>query len=57
MCDTSAGAIYGYNSSCSNPGSAGKSTTFNCTPDFGNIGDVRTDRMDVQFAEARREIA
>ena len=39
VCDTSAGAIYGYNASCSNPGSAGKSTTFNCTPDFGNIAD------------------
>ena len=39
VCDTSAGAIYGYNSSCSNPGSAGKSTTFNCTPDYGDIAD------------------
>ena len=39
MCDTSAGAIYGYNASCSVPGSAGKSTTFNCTPDFGDIAD------------------
>jgi PKD repeat protein len=39
VCDTSAGAIYGYNASCSVPGSAGKSTTFNCTPDFGNIAD------------------
>ncbi len=39
VCDTSNGAIYGYNASCSIPGSAGKSTTFNCTPDFGNIAD------------------
>ena len=39
VCDTSTGAIYGYNASCSNPGSAGKSTTFNCTPDFGDIAD------------------
>ena len=38
----SKGAIYGYNASCSIPGGAGKSTTFNCTADYGNIvdGDV-----------------
>ena len=39
VCDTSNGAIYGYNASCSVPGSAGKSTTFNCTADYGNIAD------------------
>ncbi|MDA0170138.1 PKD domain-containing protein [Solirubrobacter taibaiensis] len=42
VCDTSKGAIYGYNASCSVPGSAGKATTFTCTADYGNIvdGDV-----------------
>ncbi len=42
VCDTSKGAIYGYNASCSIPGGAGKSTTFTCTADYGNIvdGDV-----------------
>ena len=39
MCDTSKGAIYGYNASCSVPGGAGKSTTFNCTADYGDIAD------------------
>ena len=39
VCDTSKGAIYGYNASCSVPGSAGKSTTFNCTANYGNIAD------------------
>ena len=39
MCDTSTGAIYGYNASCSVPGSAGKSTTFNCTANYGDIAD------------------
>jgi plastocyanin len=38
-CDTSAGDIYGYSASCSVPGSAGKSTTFTCTADYGAIAD------------------
>ena len=42
VCDASTGAIYGYNAACSIPGGAGKSTTFTCTADYGNIvdGDV-----------------
>jgi PKD repeat protein len=42
VCNTSGGAIYGYNASCSVPGSAGKATTFNCTANYGEIvdGDV-----------------
>ena len=39
LCDASAGKIYGYNAACSVPGSAGKSTTFSCTADFGAIPD------------------
>ena len=39
LCDASAGKIYGYNAPCSVPGSAGKSTTFSCTADFGAIPD------------------
>ncbi len=39
LCDASAGKIYGYNTACSVPGSAGKSTTFSCTADFGAIPD------------------
>ena len=39
VCDTSKGAIYGYNASCSVPGGAGKATTFNCTADYGKIAD------------------
>lgn len=39
VCDTSKGAIYGYNASCSVPGSAGKSTTFNCNANYGEIAD------------------
>ena len=39
VCDTSKGAIYGYNASCSVPGGGGKSTTFTCTADYGNIAD------------------
>ena len=39
VCDTNAGYIYGYNASCSVPGSAGKSTTFSCTADYGAIPD------------------
>ncbi len=39
VCDTSKGAIYGYNASCSVPGGAGKSTTFNCTANYGEIAD------------------
>ena len=38
-CDTNAGDIYGYNASCSVPGTAGKSTTFSCTADYGAVAD------------------
>jgi plastocyanin len=38
-CDSTAGDIYGYNASCSVPGSAGKSTTFTCTADYGAMPD------------------
>jgi plastocyanin len=38
-CDTSAGDVYGYSASCSVPGSAGKSTAFTCTADYGAIAD------------------
>ena len=38
-CDTNAGDIYGYNASCSVPGSGGKSTTFSCTADYGAVAD------------------
>ncbi len=38
-CDTNAGDIYGYNASCSVPGSAGKATTFSCTADYGAMPD------------------
>ena len=39
LCDTNAGKIYGHNPACSVPGSAGKSTTFTCTADYGAIAD------------------
>ena len=39
LCDTNVGAIYGHNPACSVPGSAGKSTTFSCTADYGQIPD------------------
>jgi plastocyanin len=39
VCDKSAGEIYGYNAACSVPASAGKSTTFSCTADYGAIPD------------------
>ena len=39
VCDASKGAIYGYNASCSVPGGAGKSTTFNCNANYGEIAD------------------
>jgi plastocyanin len=38
-CDTTAGEIYGYNASCSVPGSGGKSTTFTCTADYAAMPD------------------
>jgi PKD repeat protein len=38
-CDAAAGDIYGYNASCSVPGSAGRSTTFTCTADYGAMPD------------------
>jgi PKD repeat protein len=38
-CDTTAGEIYGYNASCSVPGSGGKSTMFTCTADYGAMPD------------------
>ena len=40
LCDKNAGSIYGHNPACSVPGSAGKSTTFTCTADYG--ADRRT---------------
>ena len=39
LCDKSTGAIYGYNPACSAPGGAGKSTTFTCTADYGQVPD------------------
>ena len=39
LCDTSAGSIYGYNTGCSVPGSGGKTTTFTCTADYGQVAD------------------
>ena len=33
------GHIYGYNTGCSVPGSAGKTTTFTCTADYGQVAD------------------
>ena len=39
LCDKNTGAIYGHNPACSVPGSAGKSTTFSCTADYGQIPD------------------
>ena len=38
-CDTTAGDVYGYNASCSVPGTGGKSTTFTCTADYGAMPD------------------
>jgi PKD repeat protein len=39
VCDKNAGMIYGHNPACSVPGSAGKSTTFSCTADYGVVPD------------------
>ncbi len=39
LCDKNTGAIYGHNPACSVPGSAGKSTTFSCTADYGQVPD------------------
>ncbi len=39
VCDTSKGASYGYNASCSVPGGGGKSTTFTCSANYGDIAD------------------
>ena len=39
LCDKNTGAIYGHNPACSVPGSAGKSTTFTCTADYGQVAD------------------
>jgi PKD repeat protein len=39
LCDTGAGYIYGYSSSCSVPAGGGKSTTFSCTADYGAAPD------------------
>ncbi len=36
ICDKNAGFIFGYNSACSVPAGAGKSTTFTCTADFAS---------------------
>jgi hypothetical protein len=38
-CEKSSGAIYGYNGACSVPAGGGKSTTFSCTADYGQIPD------------------
>lgn len=38
-CDKNAGDVYGYSASCSVPGTAGKSTTFSCTADYGAAAD------------------
>src|SRR3954447_7952839 len=37
VCDSATGAIYGHNPSCSVPAGAGKSTTFTCTADYGQV--------------------
>ena len=39
LCDKGTGAIYGYNPACSVPDGAGKSTTFTCTADYGQVAD------------------
>ena len=39
LCDKNGGAIYGHNPACSVPGSAGKTTTFTCTADYGQVAD------------------
>jgi plastocyanin len=39
LCDKNTGAIYGHNPACSVPGGAGKSTTFGCTADYGQVPD------------------
>ena len=36
LCDASKGFIYGYTPACSMPAGAGKSTSFNCTADYGS---------------------
>ncbi|HET8951781.1 MAG TPA: PKD domain-containing protein, partial [Solirubrobacteraceae bacterium] len=36
LCNSAAGYIYGYTPSCSVPAGAGKSTSFNCTADYGS---------------------
>jgi PKD repeat protein len=39
VCNSGAGYIYGYNPSCSVPATGGKSTTFTCTADYGQVAD------------------
>ena len=39
LCDKNTGAIYGHNPACSVPGSGGKTTTFSCTADYGQVPD------------------
>jgi PKD repeat protein len=39
LCDKNTGAIYGYNAPCSVPGGSGKSTSFTCTADYGQVAD------------------
>lgn len=39
LCDRNAGKTYSPNAACSVPGSAGRSTTFSCTADYGAIPD------------------
>src|SRR5688500_15473246 len=36
LCDAAKGFIYGYTPACSMPAGAGKSTSFNCTADYGS---------------------
>jgi PKD repeat protein len=36
LCDNAKGVIYGYNAPCSVPAGGGKSTSFNCTADYGS---------------------
>jgi plastocyanin len=43
LCDSGKGFIYGYNAPCSVPASAGKSTSFTCTADYGSGGSPAPD--------------
>src|SRR3954447_5616706 len=39
LCDKNAGSIYGHNPACSVPAGGGKTTTFTCTADYGQVPD------------------